>query len=156
MGQVKEITLSPACNPRRYVRETVGFLREESGRVAIASGLPSSRKTEFALRCAYHLADREKILFVTSEYYPNVLLGRLLAWYELENISRRDLYIKAAFGRSLNEIYPPLASRQFPIVVIDCLNLMDIEQRDLEKLAHESNISILATRVITETKERRN
>lgn len=156
MNQVKKIALSPACNPRRYVRETVSFLREESGRVAIASGLPGSRKTEFALRCAYHLAAREKVLFVTSEYYPHVLCERMLAWYEPEQIARRDLHFSAAFGRSINQIEPPVASRQFPIVVIDCLNLMAIELRDLEKLAREARISILATRVISEMKERGN
>lgn len=149
MNQCMKISLSPACNPRRFVRKTVRFLAEQSGRLAIASGPPASKKTEFSLRCAYHLARRQKVLFLSGEIYPDALVRQMLTLYDREQISRRDLFIASAFGWSSSEICRAIDDHQSPIIVVDSLNLMDVEPCDLEKMAREANVSILATRVIT-------
>lgn len=147
MSPTMRIALSPSRNPRRYLRDTVTFLLEKPGRCAIASGPPGSRKSEFALRCAYHLARQKKVSVFSAEIYPNVLAQRLFSWYGREQICRRDLLISATFGWSINAVRTAIESQQCSIVVIDSINLMDVEQTDLEKLAQELKISILCTRV---------
>lgn len=72
--------------------------------------------------------------------------------YGAERAAATDLTFAAAFGFSLNRVMAAIADHPSHVVVIDCINLMDIELSDLEKLAKDANISILATRAIAENK----
>ena len=149
MEKTKTVTLSKPAHPKRFVRETVSFLMEEPGRVAIAEGVPLSGKTEFSLRCAYHCAARNGALLISCEESTVAVYNRFFKMFGQKATIRRNICAITICGkRTANQICALIAEFPYPVVVIDGIDLIGVDLSVLEMLARDTGVSFLATRRI--------
>ena len=165
MASGKVIHMTKHSDPRLCAREIVSFLDGKPGRALIVSAPLLVGKTELALRSAYKMAEERRVLYLSTEVHPSVLVNRLTDKCGLNQVSCRDLLFARIEGRPFEDVcmlisdtMNHIAARQsfdgictlvspknHSIAVIDSLNQFGIELSDLVKLAQDLNISILAT-----------
>ena len=151
MLESKEISLSRFDDPRVVAKNAISFLQQGSPRALLVSAHPimPEAATEFALRCAYCMAKSQRVLFLSSDFHPAALAGYLIKKCVKGQSPRRRLFFAEVRGPSLDRVCEAIENTPSPIVVIDSLTCFDVELSDLEKLAQDANIAILATRAIT-------
>ena len=144
MEELKEVCMSRFDDPRMLARDAISFLQQGSPRALLMSAHPivSEATTEFALRCAYHMAKSQRVLFLSSEVYPATLAGYLITKCGKDQFSRCQLLFAEVRGPSLDGVCEAIENAPSPIVVIDSLTCFDVELSDLEKLARDKNIAI--------------
>lgn len=139
---------------REYVSFGLSILDEgtyiEPGDVVVIGGEPSSGKTALALQLAYHMAQRWRVGFFSLETGNAKLTARLVAyamgidfnvikrqdldeqaWEDVavrgDDFSRRQLTLVPASGMSAAQIQAESRARDFQVIFIDYVQLIEAE-----------------------------
>ncbi len=129
------------------------YVYAEPGDFIIIGGVPSSGKSAFALQCAWHWGQKQRVGFFSLETGENKLFDRQMAafagipmsklknnsmsqeeWNRVlfaeEKIKKTQVSYVPASGMSVADVQAMSISRGFDIVVIDYLQLLNGRGRD--------------------------
>ena len=145
------------------IRELDAELFAEAGDFIIYGGRPSTGKSAFALQCAWHWAQKQKVGFFSLETSAEKLFDRQMsgvARISMENIKRNNIpdaawqhlaamsseitstnleLIRAA-GMSVSDIRAMTVQRGYKLIIVDYLQLLQASGEN--RTAQVTNISI--------------
>lgn len=151
----------------RFLSWPIADLEDElfigPGKFVILGAEPSVGKTAFALQCAWHWANRDKIGFFSFETDPDTLFERLISgfcgipmqniktnritrkeWNRIcqatQEITRRKLELISAAGMTTSDIRAKILEAGYKTVIIDYLQI--VSSRGSGRYEQVTNISI--------------